>query len=270
LDGFDLSFTDYQVISFGDFIAETGDIEGRLAARGEVKLGNGFAIGTQINSADQSSPYSIIAGSLSWGSGSLSPDSAAAGLAFVAGNYSVPAYLASKVNGTCGDNVSCLETLFDDAHSCYVDLQNELSGHVDNVDVSVTFSQLKFSCNSSENRYYATITTDQMNAATWYGISSSCNINAQFVININGTGDVDFHGDGFPANPDNVVYNILGSGRVIDVHTAVNGAILAPNNSLNQTSGVIRGKVIVGDVVFALQINKPVCDGSSSPVTFSA
>jgi choice-of-anchor A domain-containing protein len=74
LGGFNLSFFDYHVISFGGFKANTGDIEGRLAARGTVDLGYGFSVADKIEPKDNSLPYSIIGGSLSWGSGALYPD----------------------------------------------------------------------------------------------------------------------------------------------------------------------------------------------------
>jgi len=90
-----------------------------------------------------------------------------------------------------------------------------------------------------------------------YTTLENCNFHASWVVNIRGEGEVDFRGDSFPALPGGLVYNILGSGRVIDVKdTAVSGSILAPLNILHQTGGYILGKVVAADVTFALQINK--------------
>jgi hypothetical protein len=53
LGGFNLSFFDYHVISFGGFKANTGDIEGRLAARGTVDLGYGFSVADKIEPKEE-------------------------------------------------------------------------------------------------------------------------------------------------------------------------------------------------------------------------
>jgi hypothetical protein len=90
-----------------------------------------------------------------------------------------------------------------------------------------------------------------------YTVTSNCNFQASWVINVRGTEDVAFRGDSFPAVPGGVVYNVIGSGRVISVtDTMLAGHLLAPDNTLNQTGGVIVGKVVAGDIIFSLQINK--------------
>jgi len=104
----------------------------------------------------------------------------------------------------------------------------------------------------------------------------NCNFQASWVVNVRGTENVNFRGDSFPAIAAGVVFNVIGSGRVIDVTgVAVTGHILAPNNILHQTGGVIIGKVVVADVTFALQINKHSCPNPadvtiSVPVTEDA
>lgn len=82
-----------------------------------------------------------------------------------------------------------------------------------------------------------------------------------------GRDDLDFHGDTIRLNPDRILWNILGENRTINIRTAVYGAILSPYNILNQETGVIRGKVIVADVVSSLQINKPECVDSTTQTT---
>jgi len=88
-----------------------------------------------------------------------------------------------------------------------------------------------------------------------------------WVINVIGTTDLELTGGSFPSTAGGVVYNVLGGERVINVYnTAVTGSILAPFNALNQTGGVIIGKVVVADIIFMLQINKPDCT-NPPPVT---
>lgn len=69
LGGFNLSFSDYDVISFNEFYARIGDVEGRLAVRGALVLGNGFSIADKIT--DTGKHYSLIANSVQWGDGRL-------------------------------------------------------------------------------------------------------------------------------------------------------------------------------------------------------
>jgi len=99
------------------------------------------------------------------------------------------------------------------------------------------------------------LTPEQL-AQTTYTVVDGCNFQAEWIINIRGTGAVTLSGDSFPAIPGGVLYNIIGA-RTVFVHdTQVNGHILAPAATLNQTGGVIVGKVVAADIVFALQINK--------------
>jgi len=247
------------VISFGNFAANTGDVEGRLAVQGSVTLGDGYSIGDQISTLDGFSSYSLVAGSLTWGSGALYPDGSAASIenAFVAGTASVPSYLQDRIVGPCASG-DCLSAAFSNAQNCFSSLQNSLAILDNNVNATLKFSAITLTCNGASSRYVATITDDMMAGATWWNLVG-CSGNAQWIINVEGSGQVNFHGDSIPSNADNVVYNILGSGRTISVNTGVNGAILSPNNNLNQTGGVIRGVVIVGDIQFALQINRPTC-----------
>jgi len=54
-----------------------------------------------------------------------------------------------------------------------------------------------------------------------------------------------------------VVYNVLGSGRTINVQNVyLQGHLVAPYNTLNQPSGNIVGKVIAGNIPATLNINR--------------
>jgi len=268
------SFRDFHVISFGGYVADTGDIEGRLAARGSVSLGAGYTIGYELRTAnnqpDNSLPYSLVAGGhLCWLSGSLHPDGT--GIphpgdnenAFVGGDVcaETAVYLRPEVVASCGvGNEGCLNGYFDAAKECYEGYQDTLSALQDNVAQSVEWSALKLTCSSNmASQYVVSVTPATLDSVTYF-VTDNCNFQASWVINVRGNGNVNFRGDSFPGVPGGIVYNIVGSGRVIDVTgTAVAGHILAPNNILHQTGGVILGKVVVADVTFALQINKVNC-----------
>lgn len=255
LNGNTVNFKDYDVVVFGDVTAATGDIEGRLAAGGDVTFGNGFAVGTQVGS---SSIYSLISDDLTWGSGALDPQGSTF---YAAGNVSVPDYIASqRAGGPCN---GCLADGFSNVFQCYFDFQDQLQANADNVVYEAKFSTLSITCNSNTaSTHYLTVSPSSLAMITYFDLSG-CNENATWIITINGTEDVDFHGGSFPAKPENVIYNIIGEGRTINVNTAVLGSILAPGNYLNQTRGVVIGKVIV-DRAYILQINVIDCPAENS------
>jgi len=178
---------------------------------------------------------------------------------FVAGTFTGPAYLQARATGgPCPEsNAFCLDSYFDAALSCYQTYQDTLASYNDNVAKDTQFSALQLTCSDSTlDTYYVTLTSSDLTSST-YTTVSNCNFQASWVINIAGTDDITLTGGSFPAIPGGVVYNVLGSGRTITVTgTQVNGHLLAPNNILYQTGGVIVGKVVAGDITFALQINK--------------
>jgi len=268
------SFRDYHVISFGSYVANTGDIEGRLAARNDVTFGNGYTVGFELrtfgNQPDRSLDYSLVVGrDLHWGSGSLHPDGTGIPYAgeredaFVGRTVSANTaeYLKSRVSGACAEgSEGCLETEFNDAKSCYEGYQSTLASLNDNVGKHIEWSALVLTCSDSmADQYVVSITDEEFSQFTYYTVSG-CNFQASWVINVRGTGRVNLSGGEFPAVPGGVVWNVVGSGRVISVTgIEIHGHILAPNNILLQEGGVILGKVVVGDVQFALQINKIYC-----------
>jgi len=114
-----------------------------------------------------------------------------------------------------------------------------------------------------------TVPDTVFNSITYY-ILDNCNFQSAWVINIAGTGTVNFFGGSFPGVAGGLVYNVLGSGRLINVTgTGVTGHILSPNNVLTQSSSVITGKVVVGNIENCVQINKPVCTNPPPVELFS-
>jgi len=175
----------------------------------------------------------------------------------VGGTFTAPDYLQlRRTGGPCAD---CLDSYFTAAQSCYAGYSSNLDAQPDNANANVTWSCLLITCdNPNYATYYIHLTPDQLNAATYYS-TSNCNFQAEWVITISGTEDVNFHGDQFPAPDGAVLFNIVGSGRTITAGTGVLGHILAPYNTLNQQSGVIIGKVVAQNISFSTQINKPDC-----------
>jgi choice-of-anchor A domain-containing protein len=262
------SFRDFNVISFLDFTAATGDIEGRLAVRRNANLGAGYSVGYELqtvnNAPDNYLPYSVVVGGdLTWISGNAFPNGNGIPYAgeeediFVGGVFTGPTDLSDRVLGGPCASTGCLDAFFDSALSCYRTFQSTELAYNDNAVQSSSFSGMFVTCNdATENTYYIKLTASDLAAVTYFS-TSNCNFQANWVINIIGTDDVTFTGGSFPAPAGAVLYNVIGSGRTIYVHdTDLNGHLLAPDNFLNQTNGVIHGKVVVGNVLFSLQINK--------------
>jgi len=267
------SFRDFGVISFGSFVAGTGDIEGRLACAHDVTLGAGYSIGYQLSTLndapDNSLPYAlVVGGDLCWTSGAIYPSGTGVPypgdeeFIFVGGTTcdSTQADLAADVSATCGDQADCLAGYFGAAQTCYEQFSSDLSGLSDNVQQSVLYDALILTCSDiTDTEYVVSFDASIMSTFT-YVTTSNCNMQANWVVNILGNGDVNFNGDSFPAAPGGVVYNVVGCGRTVTVTgTALAGSLLAPCSTLDQTGGVIIGKVVAGDITMSLQINKLDC-----------
>jgi choice-of-anchor A domain-containing protein len=267
LAGGDYSFTDYDVIVFGSFVGNTGDIERRLAVRDNFAAGNGFSIGYQIDSQESFSPYAlVVGGNADWDSGALYPNGdntpyvAPEEYIFVGGSFSGSSSLGNLVSGSCSGSAGCLNSYFDAAQSCYGGYQNALANNADNVAHLAQWSTLTVTCNDdAATKYYITLTASELNSVTSTTMNN-CNNDAQWVVNIPGTDDVSFSGGSFFSGATQVVFNIQGSGRTINVGAyQFDGSLLSPYNTLSQTGGVIVGKVVVAEVTSMIQMNKYVC-----------
>jgi len=271
------TFKDFNLVSFGDFNADTGDVQGRVIVQGNFKVGNGYSIGASINTIngkDHFLPYSVIVGgNANWGSGAIFPDvsppapnqGAPEGI-FVGGTFTAPSYLLLKQTPLY--HLPNLNNDFANALTCYNKISSGLSILSQNVQTYVQYLALNIVCTSSQAQYVINTDDVTLNSITYYTLSG-CNAGARWVINVAGNGAVNFQGASFPALSGGVVYNILGAGRTINVQTQVNGNILAPKNIYNQNGGVTVGKVVVGSCQHVLQVNIPNCPVGTVPVTIT-
>jgi len=269
LDDSTYSFRDINVISFGDFTADTGDIQGRLAVQGNAHFGYGYSVGYELQTAvgipDRHLPFSLIVeGDLTWGSGALYPQGNGIpypGLQenmFVGGTFSTnQTDLVARRTEDCAGDAGCLDDTFNSAKTCYTGYSNNIAAVADNVAKNIEWSGLSITCNdASATAYYVSLTSAEFGSFT-YTTLGNCNYQAQWYINIRGTDDVSISGDSFPSVPGGTVYNVVGCGRTITVHdTQLSGSFLAPCSTLNQPNGVINGKVVAGNIAASLQINR--------------
>jgi choice-of-anchor A domain-containing protein len=187
---------------------------------------------------------------------------------FVGGTFSGEQDLANRVTG-CTGSANCLSAQFAAGQQCYSGYSSSLGQNPDNVGHYVQWSGLFVNCDDdSAQNYYLTLTASEMNQFT-YSQFAGCSDTAQWVINIIGSDNVVFQGDLMTSytNPSRFLWNVQGSGRTITVSTGVSGSILAPNNNLVQTSGVIEGKVVVGSFTSngQSQVNEYTCYSAPAP-----
>jgi len=268
LGGSSFSFADFNAVVFGDFNASTGDIQGRLAVQGSATFGSGYSVGDQLSTAantpDVQRPYSLIVGyDLTWGSGALYPEGN--GIPFpgpeedmyVGGTFSTSEsdLTARRTGGPCG-TPGCLDSIFSAAKSCYEGYTSTLSSQTDNVQQTVQWDALEITCSdSTASDYRITLTASQLLTFTYITVTS-CNFQANWWITISGTDNVEITAGSFPAVTGAITYIVPGS-RTIYIHdTELDGHLLAPSATLNQPNGVIKGKVVVGNVISSKQINK--------------
>lgn len=266
LDSYTVS--DWNVVSFGDFDANTGDVEGRLAVRGSCKLGNGFSIGYEIinvgaNRTDNVQPYSLVVGKdLTWGSGALYPDRTGIPHGsqkedmYVGGTVNAPSYLEARRTG--GPCAGCLDKAFDDIRPWYQNLGIRWASHPTNMVATYNNGGIFLTANDQfAARYYVHIPADIFTKSTYFS-GSGINVGAEFIVTIDG-GDVEFSGGDMPSISERTVFNIVGKRNVYNKHT-IKGSLLAPDSVLYQTGGDEIGFVVVGDIKSFVQSRKPFCN----------
>jgi choice-of-anchor A domain-containing protein len=262
-----IKFTGYNVISFNNFVANTGSVGGRLAAKNDVTLGQGFSVGYDLEDDDIMSPspvvFSLISGhDLSWAGGGLYPSTETGKVewAFVGDSFTGASYLAERIGGNATTAGRYLDADFDTARNYYASISDNLALEANNVVVTEQWSGLFLTCNSNTaTRHVATVDGAVFGRVSWYSLEG-CNAAATWIINVGGSGAVDLNGGNFPGIAERVLYNILGSGRTVSSSSGVAGNILAPRHTFQQTGGVTHGLVIAGDITAALSTSNPNCE----------
>jgi choice-of-anchor A domain-containing protein len=189
--------------------------------------------------------------------GSGTPYAGKKELIFVGGNFFADQYLQDirpLPQGKCGFP-GCLDNIFNSARACYRAFSNDLASQTPNAVADVKYNGLHIVCSSNEDlRHVVTINPTDLLSTTYYW-TENCNLQAQWVLNLLGSGDVVFTGDSFPANPGAVLIKFPGKNRRLTINNSVSGSILAPDNEIYQDNGVIIGKIVAGNVARVKQVN---------------
>jgi len=179
---------------------------------------------------------------------------------FVGGAFTGPSYLAGDIDGTCL-LPNCLASQFNAVQQCYAGYSANWAAQSDNVATSILYDVITLTCNSeSDLTYYISLTPAQLSTFQSMTINAGCNINARWIFNVIGSGDVTISTTVPIGDYSSIIWNVVGSGRTIYLQNSeLDGSLVAPFNSVSQSTGVIKGKVIASDFISSNQINKYQC-----------
>eukprot|EP01119_Soliformovum_irregulare_P003809 TRINITY_DN1486_c0_g1_i2.p1 TRINITY_DN1486_c0_g1~~TRINITY_DN1486_c0_g1_i2.p1 ORF type:complete len:700 (-),score=187.27 TRINITY_DN1486_c0_g1_i2:17-2116(-) len=246
-------FSDFNVISFNNYVCNGGDIEGRVAIRNNAIL-SGFTLGLKLTSETDSirDITGLVGGNVNWSSGSIHPDGTHL---YVQGNFSGSASIPFI------DDFEDVDQAFQSAIDYYIRVQAEFSQLPVNTRSELRYGDgLFIRCDDSNDLLnHVVIDGSTFSKVSWYSFEN-CAFASRWIIDIGGSGDITIKGGQFPEGVERVVYNIVGSGRTISASNGVNGHIFAPRNIFKQSAGVTYGLVIAGDIPIARQNNKPQCN----------
>jgi hypothetical protein len=152
-----------------------------------------------------------------------------------------------------------LDGQFDAARAYYRALSQSFGSCTPNAVASIVYSGIEVTCSDpNATRVCVNIDPAMMAQSTWW-TPTNCNFDADYIVNIIGTGNVTFTGGSFSSISERTIYNIQGNRWVFVGATEVRGNILAPDAQYYQDGGVVYGNVIVGNIVRMLQINRLRC-----------
>jgi len=259
--GNSIDLRDFNAVSFDNFVARTGDFQGRVACSGNFLAGNGFSIGDQLeaqgtNISSSTYPYGlIVGGNAIWGSGRMYSEGI-----FVASHSTGDVFhQASSIDSCEGQRENCLQDEFSSAKRYFVQISEYFVTQQVNVRITIQYSTLSIQCNASSDLYVLNLSASELSSVTSYQVSSSCNTSALWLFNVIGRDSVTFRGDFFRQSAISILWNIVGEDRTVNVFTQVRGNILAPRCSFTQPGGVVEGNVIAGNMALVLQFNTPIC-----------
>jgi len=177
---------------------------------------------------------------------------------YVGDTFFGPSYLAGRIIGNALSQP--MAPYCQAGQQYFTDLQTSFAALGTNAQWTLMYGNgLFISCtNSKDVLYHISLDDTTFNQVSWYSLNN-CNFYARWIIDITGTGTVQFQGAPLSGILERLVYNVLGAGRDINVINSLNGNLLAPNNNLKLPNGVTVGNVVVGNVTTAIQNNRPFC-----------
>lgn len=277
LDGY--YYTDFHVISFGDFFSLNGDVEGRLLVGGnfEIDWAGGFSVGDKLvtwppTPIDNQRPYSLVVALniTCFQNGIIQPRYDGYEEWIFAQNYlepknCTPYHQIEYQKGYCEfANSDCLRSTIDDIEAYYTTISQNIYATTQTARYTKWYGggiKISFKGTAGQD-VYIKIPNSVWNSAE-YVIFEDIDIVSQTVyvsFVCDDTEPTKFWDGQWPGKSAKTVFNWLGEGPQIMAMGSIEGTVLAPGRTLNQTTGAITGaQVIVRDVVNFNQANKQLC-----------
>jgi len=249
--------SNYNVFVQNDFVAANSDVEGRLAAGGDVAI-TSYSVnsknGSQLYSDTTTNPALLVGGDLSFNNGQVSGD------VYVQGNYT-PIASGNILNGSLNsDTVSSID--FNATFSDLTQLSENLSALSSNSSAIDKWTT-QYLTGTGSNDAGGDLHIFSLDVSDLYFsnyLLSGVDAGDTVLFNVSGdnisTGWGNFAGSDFSLSDlsANIVYNFY-EANSINLTAAMYGSILAPTADIYSTYGVIEGQVIAASWNGNFQVN---------------
>jgi len=247
---------DFNVMVFGDFIAASSDVEGRLAAGGNVSLGN-YSVADKLASDRPGAAGSlVVGGDLTFTSGRVEYGDILVGGSAAGVDSSVRWGLIHdglSLKSELGKNLG-VDFAAEKARLSM--LSQNLADLAETGNDELKWGGLFFTGDGSSALQIFDITAADLASTTW-GEIAGIPSDATIVINVSGTSASMSGGlsNIFEAYRQHVLFNFFEAETLTLSNIGFQGSILAPNADINATSGVIWGQVVGGSWSGGMQVN---------------
>lgn len=238
----------YGLFAFGNVSVSNSDVEGAVAAGGNVSITGGYSINATNKSVNG---YGLVAGgNVAWtnGGGSIN------GKSYSGGSWNAPAYLAAPSHGSSPVDFNAAKTQL-------TQLSSQLSQTKATAGTSQQWGGLNFT-GSGSNVEFINLSASQLSSANAMRLVSGFNSNSTLIFNISGTSATLSNLDTsslFNSYQGRALFNFYEASSITINGTSPHASILAPLATLSGQNGHIQGNVIVnnfsGGTWGSLQVN---------------
>ncbi|RYG33814.1 choice-of-anchor A family protein [bacterium] len=246
----------YNVFVSGSYSSENSDIEGKLAAGGNVNLTN-YSVGANLTGGTQNALVS--GGVVNYHSGSVKGNIVSA----TAPNLSSFGYTNGGTSVVGASAVSSAINFTQTA--AYLQSASTQWGALSSVGTVVSqYGGITFTGTSSTLNVF-NLTASEFAAGSYYNFNIPAGATTLF--NITGS-TVNFHNTGYGIDPTKTVWNLVDATNV--GVTSLKGSILAPKAAINGTYGAVDGQVFASSFSGNTQINSYYFNGTGLPPVTNA
>jgi choice-of-anchor A domain-containing protein len=244
----------FNALVFQDFTANYSDVEGKLAAGGNITV-SGYSVGALLESG-LTGPSVLAAGSISYQNGAVYGGDMVAG----ADTSNVTDSVISGLGSGYGlySYVSPLPVDFAAIETELTATSQALAALTANAEVISQWGGLYMTANCTDSLQVFAVDGETLLASHTFSVDTSCApADATYVFNISGTdtGLTNMGMQSLSALADHVVYNFYEATALTLAGVSVEGSILAPAADIENPQGVIRGHLFARSWNGGMQIN---------------